>query len=136
MACRNVHCLHCAVTAEFYDFFAEYIKKNLTFIRRGYVPAMLVHSSNTCCIIKIFASFFMYITFTHFKIQWSKKKMFWLWATKLFVLFYADMGATPFSEQDLFLNLNFFQRSYRLFYWPKAYYFFKRAKTNKIQFIN
>ena len=47
-----------------------------------------------------------------------------------------DMGATPFSEQDLFLNLNFFQRSYRLFYWPKAYYFFKRAKTNKIQFIN
>ena len=28
----------------------------------------------------------------------------------------ADMGATPFSEQDLFLNLNFFQRSYRLFY--------------------
>ena len=30
--------------------------------------------------------------------------------------FSADMGATPFSEQDLFLNLNFFQRSYRLFY--------------------
>ena len=27
-----------------------------------------------------------------------------------------DMGATPFSEQDLFLNLNFFQRSYRLSY--------------------
>ena len=32
------------------------------------------------------------------------------------IWFCSDMGATPFSEQDLFLNLNFFQRSYRLFY--------------------
>ena len=34
----------------------------------------------------------------------------------VFSVFTADMGATPFSEQDLFLNLNFFQRSYRLFH--------------------
>ena len=36
----------------------------------------------------------------------------------------SDLHCRGLSGQDLFLNLNFFQRLYWLFYWPKAKYFF------------